>query len=133
MGIVPAPEALLTVPIIPSANPLPPPLVSMERTPITTLPAPIHSLSSTLRSSTSTQDTLSIATQSIPTPAENHPTAMQGGSFMGDALCPLPEPLRKRILNLEFVDMADLQPEAWLFEDTTDKSITSIFKNTRSQ
>ena len=47
---------------------------------------------------------------------------------MGDALCPLPEPLRKRILNLEFVDMADLQPEAWLFEDATDKSIASIFK-----
>ena len=54
---------------------------------------------------------------------------MPGGSFMGDPLCPLPEPLRKRILNLEFVDMADLQPEAWLFEDTTHKSITSIFKN----
>ena len=47
---------------------------------------------------------------------------------MGDTLCPLPEQLRKRILNLEFVDMDDLQPEAWLFEDTTDKSITSIFK-----
>ena len=40
---------------------------------------------------------------------------------MGDALCPLPEPLQKRILNLEFVDMADLQPEAWLFGDTTEK------------
>ena len=47
---------------------------------------------------------------------------------MGDALCPLPEPLQNRILNLEFMDMADLQPEAWLFEDATDKSIASIFK-----
>ena len=47
---------------------------------------------------------------------------------MGDTLCSLPEPLRIQILNLEFVDMADLQPEAWLFEDTTDKSIALIFK-----
>ena len=44
-------------------------------------------------------------------------------------LHPLPEALRKRILNLEYVDMANLQPEAWLFEDgTQDKAITSIFK-----
>ena len=45
---------------------------------------------------------------------------------MEDALCSLPEPLRKQNLNLEF--MANLQPEAWLFEDTTDKSIALIFK-----
>ena len=48
---------------------------------------------------------------------------------MGDTLCPLPEPLWKRILALEFVDMSDLQPEAWLFEDGThEKGIASIFR-----
>ena len=45
---------------------------------------------------------------------------------MGDAICPLPEPLQKQILNLEFVGMADLQVEQWLLEDTTDKSTVSI-------
>ena len=34
--------------------------------------------------------------------------------FLGPSTCPLPEPTRKRILNLEYVDMADLRPEAWL-------------------
>ena len=47
---------------------------------------------------------------------------------MADALCLLPEPLGKGTLNLKFVDMANLQPEAWLFENTTDKSTASIFK-----
>ena len=38
---------------------------------------------------------------------------------MGDGLAPLPQKLIKRILHLEFVEMADLLPEAWLLEETT--------------
>ena len=99
MGVIPAPEALSTVPIIPSANPLPPPLLSMERTPTSMLPAPIHTLSS---NPSSNQGTSSIATQPPHTlsVSQQHSTAIPGGSFMGDALCPLPEPLQKPILNL---------------------------------
>ena len=38
---------------------------------------------------------------------------------MRDGLAPLPQTLVKRILQLEFVEMADLLPEAWLLEETT--------------
>ena len=62
----------------------------------------------------------SIATQPSPTPTTSkHPPAMPGVSFMGDAFYPLPEPLWEWILNLAFVNMANLEPETWLFENTT--------------
>ena len=33
---------------------------------------------------------------------------------MGAGTCPLPDPIHKKILNLEYIDMADLRPDAWL-------------------
>lgn len=38
---------------------------------------------------------------------------------MGDGLAMLPQKLIKRILQLEFLKMVDLLPEAWLLEETT--------------
>ena len=38
--------------------------------------------------------------------------------LLGEGLAPLPAKLWKRILSLEFVEMADLLPEAWLLEET---------------
>ena len=62
-------------------------------------------------------------------PGPQGPSATTGGSFLGDTMCPLPEALRKRILNLEYIDMADLQPEAWLFDGgAEDKTLASLFK-----
>lgn len=47
------------------------------------------------------------------------PTAGAGaGVLMGDGLAPLPHKLIKRIQQLEFVEMADLLPEAWLLEES---------------
>ena len=41
------------------------------------------------------------------------------GVLSGDGLAPLPPKLIKRIQQLEFVEMADLLPEAWLLEEST--------------
>lgn len=50
--------------------------------------------------------------------------------FSDLALCPLPENLRKKISQLEFMDMADLWPEAWLnqSEDPERNSLFTLFK-----
>ena len=48
---------------------------------------------------------------------------------MGDTMLPLPENLRRKILNLEYVEMADLCPEAWMLEEEfTDKTLAALFK-----
>ena len=49
---------------------------------------------------------------------------MPTGMVMGDTMLPLPENLRRKILNLEYVEMADLCPEAWMLEEEfTDKTL----------
>ena len=61
------------------------------------------------------------------------PAATQIGSiFLGEGICPLPEHIRKKILNLEYVDMADLRPESWLMASDTDNannSLASLFRH----
>ena len=44
--------------------------------------------------------------------------AMPAGLFMGDSLAPLPAKLVKKIQVLEFAEMADLLPEAWVLEES---------------
>jgi len=44
--------------------------------------------------------------------------AVPAGLFMGDSLAPLPAKLVKKIQALEFVEMANLLPEAWLLEES---------------
>ena len=36
---------------------------------------------------------------------------------MGDTMLPLSQNLRRKILNLEYIEMADLRPEAWMLEE----------------
>ena len=55
---------------------------------------------------------------------------MPAGMFMGDSMFPLPENLRRKILNLEYIEMADLRPEAWMLEEEfTDKTLAALFKH----
>jgi len=44
--------------------------------------------------------------------------AVPAGLFMGDSLAPLPTKIVKKIIALEYVEMADLLPEAWLLEES---------------
>ena len=54
---------------------------------------------------------------------------MPKGMFMEDTMLPLPENLRRKVLNLEYVEMADLRPEAWMLEEEfTDKTLAALFK-----
>ena len=55
-------------------------------------------------------------------PAVPAATASDPSLFAADGICPLPEQLRKKILNLEYVDMAELRPESWLFHSDTDSA-----------
>ena len=133
MGIIPPAAALQGVPTI--HNPPPPPLlpISMGPTAPPSQPAATtHAISLPSIAAPAPGVIITNPPQSLNFLGDQGLSAMPGGSFLGDALCPLPEALRKRILNLEYVDMADLQPEAWLFEDgTQDKAITSVFKKRR--
>ena len=107
MGIVPPASQLGTVPIIILPNP--PPLIHATSTQV----PPMQVLStSTLHNAT-------------PDPPTNMPT----GLFMGDAMLPIPDSLISKIQRLEFVDMADLRLEAWMFEDEPhEKSLVGFFK-----
>ena len=55
----------------------------------------------------------SSASLSMPTSAPLVTTGM----FMGHTLLPLPSKLVKKIVSLEYVDMAELRPESWLLEE----------------
>lgn len=106
MGTTPPATALGGVPLIPALHP--PTII-----PSTTLPAaPAPPLLSA----------------SVALPAATAVTSMAHLS-----LCPLPDTLRKKILSLDFIDMAELRPEAWLFqqEDQDKSSIASLFKRRR--
>ena len=41
---------------------------------------------------------------------------LPGGMYLGDGVMPLPQRLVKKILELQFIEMFELQPEAWLME-----------------
>lgn len=43
-------------------------------------------------------------------------------AFSTEGMCSLPDQLRNTILNLEYVDMAELRPESWLFHSDTDSA-----------
>ena len=51
-------------------------------------------------------DVSSIVTPSLP-----------AGGYMGEGLLPIPEKLVKKILNLDFVELREMLPEAWLREE----------------
>ena len=107
MGIVPPASQLGTVPII--ALPNPPPLIHAISTQVPATQVP----------------PMSILHNATPDPTTNMPT----GLFMRDAMLPIPNSLISKIQRLEFVDMADLRPEAWLFEDEPHKkSLAGLFK-----
>ena len=42
---------------------------------------------------------------------------LPAGGVMGEGLMPVPEKIRRKIVNLEFVEMRDLMPESWLRDD----------------
>ena len=101
MGIVPPATSLAT-------NPAPPPLIPLNQISLTTNPMVSCSVSP--------------PTQTLP-----QQVTVSTGMFMGNAMLPLPEHLRKRILNLEYIEMADLHPEAWLFEEkSTNKTLATV-------
>ena len=112
-----------------------PPATSLAGTPTFTSPPPLIPLNLTLVA------TNSMARCSIDPPSSNaaqadmpsltvaKQTLMPTGMFMGDTMLPLPENLRRKILNLEYVEMADLHPEAWMLEEEfTDKTLAALFK-----
>ena len=54
---------------------------------------------------------LPVASAKPPTPAQ---VLVPAGLYLGHGVMPLPQRLLTKILNLEFVEMQDLLPEAWL-------------------
>ena len=57
------------------------------------------------------------------------PTNMPTGLFMGSAMLPIPDSLISKIQQLKLLDMADLRPKAWMFEDKAHKkSLAGLFK-----
>ncbi len=70
-----------------------------------------------------------VSAQAVPGLATHHGTpvvasaivqscGVPAGMFLGDGLMPLPARLVQRIAKLEFVEMAELHPKAWLSEAT---------------
>ena len=54
---------------------------------------------------------------------------MPTGMCMGDSMFPLPENLCRKILNFEYIEMADLSSEAWMLEEEfTNKTLAALFK-----
>ena len=127
MGITPPPALLQAVPII-----VPPPSQpNTENTPLTRparivgggaglLPPPLVSINQGSQAHLAASQMASImASQSQATPPATGPGApgMPAGMFMGDIMMPIPEHLATKILSLQYIDMSELRPEAWLFED----------------
>ena len=139
MGITPPPALLQAVPII-----VPPPSQpNTENTPLTRparivgggaglLPPPLVSINQGSQAHLAASQMASImASQSQATPPATGPGApgMPAGMFMGNTMMPIPEHLATKILSLQYIDMSELRPEAWLFEDEpAEKSLASLFK-----
>ena len=68
-----------------------------------------------------------------PQPQVAQQPAIPFGPFLGEVLCPLPENIRAKILRPDYVNIADLRPEAWLFESeqNTEKTVANLFKKRR--
>ena len=62
---------------------------------------------------------------------------LPGGMYLGDGVMPLPQRLVKKILELQFVEMFELQPEAWLMEsleeDCTAKCCSASTRRRRAR
>lgn len=104
MGVTPGSSALAHIPLITTSAtaPMPPPAL------IPAAPA---------IAGTSHTPTLPKIPASIPSTATS-----ADALFSTEGTCPLPDQLRKKILNLEYVDMAELRPESWLFHSDTDSA-----------
>ena len=112
MGVVPSSAALAHVALITTTPPTGPP-VSAPAVAEPAIPSPPISAS-------------------LLTPLSSPgPSILPGTSlFLGEGICPLPEHLRKKILNLEYVDMAELRPESWLMSADVEASgtLSSLFR-----
>ena len=109
MGITPPASALAHVALIQNPATRPPPLIPIAQT-------PAHIPASSLQLNTQPNPFLATA---LPTQAASLQPQMgacpalpveanAASLLMGTGTCPLPEPIRKKILNLEYIDMADL-------------------------
>jgi hypothetical protein len=49
-----------------------------------------------------------------PAPSSQPQVLVPAGLYLGHGVMPLPQQLQTKILNLEFIEMQDLLPEAWL-------------------
>ncbi len=126
MGVMPPSEALEAIPLFATLTPIPPPLLPL---PTSAAAPPAGSMTLSQGHLAGNQPVVRSASGAATGSRDQAQSAMPGGSFLGDAQCPLPDALRKRILKLEFIDMAELCPEAWLFEDSaTESSVASFFK-----
>ena len=52
----------------------------------------------------------------VATPQQGH-VQIPAGLYLGEGFLPLPQRLVEKITKLEYVEMAEPQPEAWLLED----------------
>ena len=125
MGITPPASALAHVALIQNPATRPPPLIPITQT-------PAHIPASSLQLNTQPNPFLATA---LPTQAASLQPQMgacpalpleanAASLLMGTGTCPLPEPIRKKILNLEYIDMADLRPDAWLVPSDPDGDCT---------
>jgi len=120
MGITPPASALAHVALI--QNPVqsdqstgaPPPLIPITQQPFH-IPVSAIQLSSQLNPQSATAlNTPTARVHSQLGPGSALPVEASAASLlMGASTCPLPDPIRKKILNLEYIDMADLRPDAW--------------------
>ena len=131
MGVIPHPIGLAQVPLIPPSvgTPLPQPAQVESNTQGRPLaPTPGATAQAT------PLPTPAVQPQPLaPTVATQVPMLPPATVFQGEGMCPLPESIRKRILNLEYMDMADLRPETWLFEwdHDSNQALQSIFRRCR--
>ena len=113
MGLTPTSSALAHVQLIPTVQ------VPVTATPSAAITPP-------------TTGTPATAVATVTPASAITPASTQiGRIFLGEGICPLPEHIRKKILNLEYVDMADLRPESWLMASDTDNannSLASLFR-----
>lgn len=102
-AVMPPPTPAVTVGLLPAAPTVLAHPASSPAHSLLVAPATVEATAKPMASSATTlMETLSTAGQSL-----------------GEGLAPLPPKLVKKILSLEFVEMADLLPEAWLLEETS--------------
>jgi len=111
-----------------------PPAASLAGTPTFTTPPPLIPLTLTSVATNSMAHfsidppSSNVAQADMPSSTVAKQALMPTGMFMGDTM--LPENIRRKILNHEYVEMADLCPEAWMLEEEfADKTLAALFKH----